>query len=328
MLKIKINALYLLVGFILVLGGGIALWQVSGQVAAGPCARDTLLNQHLECAKPPIRKVEYTVFKKELSEQIELMQKAGDVQFASVYFRDLNDGPTFGINEKEAFIPASLLKVPVMLTYFKQAEEDPALLNKTLAYSSTSQALTYAQTILPEQMIELDKPYTIDELIFRMIAFSDNRAYGLLIDYLKILSPNANLLSETYTELGMINPEDDLERATLSTKTYASMFRLLYNASYLSNTFSQKALEYLASAAFAGGLRAGVPEEIPIAHKFGEHRLGGEDVAQLHDCGIVYYPENPYLLCIMTRGENFEKLSGAIATLSRTIYDEVTSRSQ
>jgi len=27
---------------------------------------------------------------------------------------------------------------------------------------------------------------------------------------------------------------------------------------------------------------------------------------QLHDCGIVYYPETPYLLCVMTKGWNFE----------------------
>jgi hypothetical protein len=55
-----------------------------------------------------------------------------DVDLVSLYLRDLNNGPWMAINGENKFSPASLLKVPLMMAYFKLAEEDEALLNKKL----------------------------------------------------------------------------------------------------------------------------------------------------------------------------------------------------
>ncbi len=49
-------------------------------------------------------------FKDRVNELVEGMLSAGRASHISVYFRDLNNGPWFGINEKEEFSPASLLK--------------------------------------------------------------------------------------------------------------------------------------------------------------------------------------------------------------------------
>jgi hypothetical protein len=65
---------------------------------------------------------------------------------------------------------------------------------------------------------------------------------------------------------------------------------------------------------------------IPVAHKFGERTGFAGGVKQLHDCGIVYYPKNPYLLCIMTRGTDFTKLESTIAAVSKMVYQEFDSR--
>ena len=55
-----------------------------------------------------------------------------EAQAASVYFRDLNNGSWFGIGEKEKFSPKSLLKLPLMMAYFKWAESNPFVLRKRL----------------------------------------------------------------------------------------------------------------------------------------------------------------------------------------------------
>src|SRR5207248_2823209 len=94
----------------------------------------------------------------------------------------------------------------------------------------------------------------------------------------------------------------------VSVVTYSSFFRVLYNASYLTRDDSQKALALLAGVDYKDGLVAGVPASVPIAHKFGERETTGDTTKQLNDCGIVYYPSHPYLLCVMTRGDSMPVL--------------------
>ena len=110
----------------------------------------------------------------------------------------------------------------------------------------------------------------------------------------------------------------------LSAENYASFFRVLFNASYLSRSLSEKALSLLAQSDFKDGLVAGVPPGIKVAHKFGFRITGiNGEIKQLHDCGIIYYPRHPYLLCIMTSGKSYEYLDDAIKELSRVVYQEI-----
>ena len=75
---------------------------------------------------------------------------------------------------------------------------------------------------------------------------------------------------------------------------------------------SEKALGLLQKSEFHKGLVAGVPSGTIVAHKFGERDGLTIGEKQLHDCGIIYYPGNPYLLCVMTRGDNFDELAGVV----------------
>ena len=110
----------------------------------------------------------------------------------------------------------------------------------------------------------------------------------------------------------------------LSVRQYASFFRLLYNASYLNRTHSEQALALMAGSSYVKGLAAGVPKSVPVAHKFGERgNLDANIRYQLHDCGIVYHPHTPYLLCIMTQGDDFARMERAIRDISRLFYEEV-----
>lgn len=284
------------------------------------------INSELRCeGRPVINKAGYVQFKNKLVSEIEIMKRQGKADEVSVFFRDLENGPTFGINEDTNFVPASLLKTPIMMTYFRIAEEDSTVLTKSLRFSGEPHDLL-SQTIQSEKVLEVGKSYSVDELIFRMIAYSDNRALSLLTSYLKVLSPEKDLITETYHELGIIDPGDNITDEAMTVKAYSSIFRLLYNASYLSKEFSEKGLEYLSYSDYEGGLRFGVPSDIAIAHKFGERYL--DTGKQLHDCGVVFYPQNPYLMCVMTRGSNFEDLAEVIGFVSKSVYQEVDSRRQ
>jgi beta-lactamase class A len=143
----------------------------------------------------------------------------------------------------------------------------------------------------------------------------------VLKEMIRALDPNGDALRLVYEELGMLS---SYEKQTLTVKSYASLFRVLYNSRYLPPELSEFALQTLADATFADGLRKGVPAEIQVAHKFGVRDVPEEpDVKQLHDCGIVYHPVRPYLICIMTRGPDQRRNADIIGEVSDRVYKQV-----
>ncbi len=259
---------------------------------------------------------ELTPFDRELRMLIEDKKKMNWITHVAVYFRDLNTGVSISIDGREKFSPASLVKVPLMIAYLKWAESNPGLLSRKMTFDMPDS--TEIQTFKPAQRLVQGKSYTVDELLYRAIVYSDNSAYFLLYSAI-----DTNILHRVYTDLGLEVPRVRNPDDYMSVVEYVSFFRMLYNASYLSKDMSEKALQYLSEVDFKQGLIGGVPPGTVVAHKFGEKVFGSGEIKQLHDCGIVYYPNHPYLLCVMSRGESFEYLDDTIRAISSLVYEEV-----
>lgn len=284
----------------------------------------SFINDQFDCEqKHSISKKEYEQLSHELTEYIDKERKDSRLTHVSIYFRDLVQGPTFGIDEKVQFAPASLVKVPIMLTYLSLAEKDNKLLTSKTSYEKVNNIVD--QEIDGNNQIKPGVEYVIEELIERMIIHSDNLASGLLEKYLERRYPKEEVYLETLKQLGLVNPRNPIE-PTFTVKSYSSLFRQLYNGSFLSLEMSERALEILSRSDYKEGLVAGVPKNLKVSHKFGEREIVELSVSQLHDCGIIYYPDNPYLLCIMTRGKNKTALVNAISAISKKVYSEVDSR--
>lgn len=234
-----------------------------------------------------------------------------------VYYRELNDGYWFSIGDTEKFIPASMRKVPLMIALLKQAEKDTNLLERRAKFD-LSNDYNLNQNIKPSQTLMFGSNYTIRDLIYRMIVYSDNNAFTFLT---KIVDPAQ--LDKVYSKLRLQNPRATADDGFQSVQTYESFFRILYNASYLNRDSSQWALDILSKSEFRTGLVSGVPQEVKVSHKFGEKSDATEGTVQLHDCGIIYYPRHPYLLCVMTKGPNFDLLNDVIANVSKITFTEV-----
>lgn len=279
----------------------------------------SFINPLLECdLDHQSSEVTFQSLEQKIIDYIKEAKRTGLVSQISVYWRDLNNGPWIGIDEKNNFTPSSLLKVPIMIAILKQSEQDSKLLeNKLLYKGNTETEVTPIYT--PSKMLEKDQSYSIDELLNRMIIYSDNNAKNLLLDNI-----DSQKIDAVYGDLGILLPPETLADDYMSVKEYAALFRILYNGSYLSRENSEKALKILSQSDFKVGLLAGVPEGIKVAHKFGERELEN-GVNQLHDCGIIYYPNHPYLLCVMTRGDKLEVLPGVIAQISRIVYGEIST---
>ncbi len=280
------------------------------------------INPLLECElQDNNERQKYIPFEKVTIKRIqdEVMKTHPDIHMG-VYVRNLNNGPWFGINENEAYSPASLMKVPVLMTYLRWAEIEPNLLNKKLFLDETEHSTELH--FPPSKILENKKEYTIKELLEEMIIYSDNRAQQILVKNIPI-----DLYIKINKDLGVTVAYDSTPENYLSVKDVATFFRILYNASYLNRWASEYALELLSKVEFNEWLRAWVPNNIAMSHKFWERGYYDENwkyVRQLHDCGIVYYEKYPYLACIVTKWDNFDKNAEVIQNTSKIIFEEIS----
>lgn len=237
------------------------------------------------------------------------------VKTISIYFRLLNSGRWFSINPEETYSPASLLKIPIMMVYFKKAEDNPNVLDQKLYDDGTF--ADQEQTTVPEaRRLHEGSWYTIEDLIERMIRDSNNEAKNMLEQNL----PD-DFIKQIYDKLDVENPYQK-KGDFMTVDDYPFFLRVLYNTTYLNEKYSEEALELLAESSFVEGLPAQLPDEITVAHKFGFRVVNTTNppLAELHDCGIVYYPDHPYVLCVMTKGYDPDALISAIQNLSLLTY--------
>ncbi len=200
-------------------------------------------------------------------------------------------------------------------------EKNPAIIEQDIIPSEL--ILPYEPMYPASNTVQVWKSYKPKDLLESMIIKSDNLALQSLL-----FSLPEDINKTVLTELWIHLPENLNVGDFLTIQQYASLFRILYNAAYLSRDSSEYALSVLARSEFKEGIRQWIPEKVSIAHKFWERGYIDEktkkEVKQLHDCGIVYYKQYPYLLCIMTRWNNFSELSKVLGQTAKIIHEEIS----
>ena len=235
----------------------------------------------------------------------------GNLFQASVYLRDLETGEYTTVNEEYSYHPGSLIKVPMLIYYLKESENNPDILTKKLRIDKPLQGMP-AQTYSAER-IEMNKDYTVKELLKYMAAYSDNNA-----TYLLNKNCDEQKFTQIFGDLNLTIPNIHDTNYTITVRDYSLFMRVLYNATYLNNENSDFALSLLAQSSFTMGMISKLPPNIIVAHKFGEMKR--DDKRELHESGIIYCNNKPYVLTIMTKGYNAQTLAGFIGSISDTIF--------
>ena len=276
-----------------------------------------LLNPLLDCSSD-IKS--FKPFTKKVEQYIKQVVKTKHVESVSVYFQHLKTGDRFTINGEETYIPASLMKVPEMISLLKGAEQNQDLLSREIIFKKIPEKyLSKAVTGLEPGM-----RYSVLDLLQRTIILSDNYAADMLFTEIKEVE---QLWDELFADLGITQwrIKTKPRQGEISVEQMSLLFRVLYNSTYLSRKNSDLALEILAQTTFSQGIRKGLPENMLASTKYGE-RLSSQPGSvpnQLHECGIVYYEDNPYLICIMTRGANMDNQAQVIERISQIVYQEM-----
>ncbi|MBN2246182.1 MAG: serine hydrolase, partial [Candidatus Aminicenantes bacterium] len=247
----------------------------------------------------------------------------------SLAFKDLESGEELLFQAEEMMHAASLMKVPVMIELFRQAEKGKFSLKDEITVTNQFKSIVDGSVYSLQAADDSDEDIygligeklSIRKLVEHMITVSSNLATNILIELVE-----AKRVMETMEEMGIHNIE--VLRGVEDTKAYEkglnnrtdalSMMRLMLSIAEGkagSPESCREMIEILAQQEFRGKIPAGLPEGTRVANKTGS--ITGIN----HDAAIVF-PEGrkPYVLVILTRGfENHEDAEQLIANLSRLV---------
>lgn len=233
-----------------------------------------------------------------------------------MYFEYLPTGTSIDINGTTQFHAASLFKTPVVMAYYHTRER----LNE-----QDNPVATLEPQDLDSQFGNLWRKgagykLPLSEAVKIALEDSDNTAAKVLVRYIGTVDFEA-----VYQGLD-INLDVDKQGAVLTPKSYSSILKALYFSSVLKKEDSQIILNYLANTSFPDKLEAGVPSGVTVAHKIGDFNLNDNDPTNdvYSDCGIVYVPRRPYLLCMISRTDE-QTARVRMQDISKIIYDYVSS---
>lgn len=201
-----------------------------------------------------------------------------------VLIKDLISGDSYGVNEKENFLSASLNKLPLLLTLYLQAglgkidlEEKYVLRAEDKRLGAGSMQYQRAGTV-----------YRLREMAELMGKQSDNTAFYV---FLKLLGEVK--IQQTVDDLGLTKTSFKDFRTT--PEDIGIFFYQLYNRPILNKANRDELLSFLTDTLWEEWLPQGVPPEVEVAHKV------GIEVGVISDAGIVF-AKKPYILVILTEG--------------------------
>ena len=229
-----------------------------------------------------------------------------------VAITDLTSGQQLLHNADQVFPTASVIKLAVLAELYRQEEQGAAgaagpagaAKNARLAdlYTVRKEDLVPDSDILSGLTPGVSR-VTNRDLAAMMVAVSDNAATNVLIERVGMENVNALLDSLGLKQTRLRRKMMDLEaakqgRENASTpREMAALLEAVYSGKVIRKPLADDFFKMLASGRthYRAYFRAGgIPDDVVIAEKEGE--LEGVR----GDCGVIFVPARPFVLCAMT----------------------------
>ncbi|MCR4435471.1 MAG: class A beta-lactamase-related serine hydrolase [Clostridiales bacterium] len=222
-----------------------------------------------------------------------------------IYYMNLRDGECFGINDKDEYVAASTVKIPIGLLLFKMMEDGTANPDDTLTYLKEDYEEGTGEIRWTGKFGE---KYRIRELAKLMVESSDNVATNMLLRYIG----RQNVKEFMRKSGGRVVKDDANVSCPLDMAIYMNDVYRYCNGSEL----GKELMGYFENTKFNDRIPKLLPPNIPVAHKTG-------DQAQVAcDVGIVF-TEKPYVLSVMSKNIDEKQADFVIANISKKVYDFV-----
>lgn len=224
----------------------------------------------------------------------------------SIYFRDLAEGNSLGINEQEPIGAASSIKAPIVLYLFQLAADGAISLEEEVPYQAASDHQSGAGAI--QFFTAEGTPYSLGTLANLAITLSDNIAWNMLERRLGV----DNIANYLWSIGGTTVYPDGQNISTA--QDMGTYMQAILNFRDAHPGLGERLLEYMSHTIWdQDGIPNRIPDEVPVAHKVGSLRQIANDV------GIVFIQNRPYILTVMTDG--FTDGFAVIAEISEMVYN-------
>jgi beta-lactamase class A len=236
---------------------------------------------------------------------------------------DLSNGETILYHADEVFPTASSIKVAVLAELYRQAQQ--GTLKLTDIYTVRA-----ADDVEDSQMFngltpELTK-LTMRDLAQMVAAVSDNAATNILIDRVGMANVNSLLqkLSLTKTKLQRkmidINAAKEGRENLATPREFMMLMEAIYRGRLVNQPLTDDLLKLLATRKHSP-IQTALGENVKVADKHGEL-----DAVRC-DFGVVYAPNRPFVIAVMTtylkNEKEGEEAIGEIAEAAYSYFDRV-----
>lgn len=240
-----------------------------------------------------------------------------------VAIMDPTDSRTFLLNPDHVFAQASSIKIAVLAELFHQQQQsEQGITGKAKLgdlYTVDAHDIVDGSAIMAGLTPGVTRVTNRDLAIF-MVAVSDNSATNVLIDRLGMQNVNALLdslgLQQTRLQRKMMDVNAAKEgRENISTpKEMMTLLAALYQNKVLNKSLAQDYFKLLGTPK-ASDIPRYIPEDVVCANKPGE--LEGVR----NDLGIVFVPNRPFIIVVMTAYLRHEQEGDdAIAKIAGAAY--------
>jgi len=220
-----------------------------------------------------------------------------------IYFQDLQSKAILGLSAQEKMTAASLIKLPTILTLYREAEA--GRINLDTIYRLQEADRQGGAGSLQSKPVGYEISYRkLAELMGKQ---SDNTAQHIIA---KILGEEK--IQATVDGLGMKNTSF---AENLTTPQDMGIFwERLYRGRVVSDKSRDEILGFLTNTIWEERIPAGVPKGIRVAHKI------GTETGVISDAGIVF-SQKPFILVIMTQNANEIEAKKALPEIAKKIYE-------
>ena len=233
------------------------------------------------------------------------------------YYKNLTTKEEISFNENEAFLAASVIKLPVLAVVLSEVSKGNIRMSDVIKVKNSDKVpgcgALYSFTDEPEVDIQ-----TLCKL---MITISDNTATNVLINHFTL-----EKMSQEFVKLGLKDTKlrrllfdseakkNGLENV-FTPKEICTLLEQIYNRSFVNENVSEEAEKILLEQQINHKIPGRLPD-FKIAHKT------GEDDGITHDVGIVY-AEEPFIVVFASNNTNVHEFEQIIREIS---YDLATMK--